>query len=187
MVPSHLSWCVAIILRSRGSYLVSRPPGQPYCNSNHRILLMSIGLLSETGGNKEEEEGNTYNRRCTDIGRCAAVLRSTAAALCSTRVRFRPLPLHCGRFCSTAAASTPLWPLSAVLRPLSALLWPLYVEVRLCSEYVLQRSAPMGHHTPYTILGSSHSQLRRPGPGWRRALRTDSPGHLQSEVLKVCS
>ena len=152
---------------------------------------MPIGLLSETGGNKEEEEeGNTYNRRCADIGRCAAVLRSTAAALRSTRAsasgRFhstaaasaplRPLPLHCGRFCSTAAASTPLWPLSAVLRPLSALLWPLYVGVRLCSEYVLQRSAPMGHHTPYTILGSiRHSQLRRPGPGWRRALRTDSP------------
>ena len=127
-----------------------------------------------------------------------ALLRPLSALLASASGRFhstaaasvllRPLPLHCGRFCSTAAASTPLWPLSAVLRPLSALLWPLYVGVRLCSEYVLQRSAPMGHHTPYTILGSiRHSQLRRPGPGWRRALRTDSPGHLQSEVLKVCS
>ena len=52
----------------------------------------------------------------------------------------RALPLHCGCFRFTAVASAPL-------RPLSALLRPLHVGIRPCSEYVPQQSALMGHHS----------------------------------------
>ena len=60
----------------------------------------------------------------------------------------RPLSLHCGRFRSTAAAS-------ALLRPLSAQLRPFYIGIRLCSEYVPQRSALVGHISTCTFPGPS--------------------------------
>ena len=69
------------------------------------------------------------NTASADVQHCAAALRSTAAA---------SAPLC--RFHSTVVASAPLRPFSAVLRP-------LYVGVQLCSEYVPQWSALMGHHS----------------------------------------
>ena len=69
-----------------------------------------------------------------DVRLCStsAIVRSTTACLDAVR----PLPLYCGRFCSTAAA----------LRTTAATLALLRLRVRLCSEYVPQRSALMSHH-----------------------------------------
>ena len=47
--------------------------------------------------------------------------------------------------------------------PLSALMRPLHVGIRLCSEYVPQRSALMGHHSraPQCIVFSSSQVANR--------------------------
>ena len=62
-------------------YLISRPPGQPYCNPNHRILLMPIGLLSEIGGNKEEKEDP-----CANLFRSMLVLYQRVGRLVTNKM-----------------------------------------------------------------------------------------------------
>ena len=99
------------------------------------LLAQARPRMSYIYTSNELRSRDNTSRRGTDIRRCAAALRSTAAA----SAPLWPLALHCGRFRSTAAASAPLWPL------------PLHCgrsmsESDCVSEYVPQRSALMGHH-----------------------------------------
>ena len=94
-----------------------------YCTLRNVIYFLIYELRSQD-----------ITRSQCDVGRGAAASRTTAASLCSTAASSDavwPIPLHCGRFrytvaasCCTTAASTRLRPLSALLRPLSALLRP---------------------------------------------------------------
>ena len=87
-----------------------------YCTLRNVIYFLIYELRSQD-----------ITRSQCDVGRGAAASRTTAASLCSTAASSDavwPIPLHCGRFRYTAAASRSTTAASTRLRPLSALLRP---------------------------------------------------------------
>ena len=93
-------------------------------------------------------------RRTYSLPRSRPVSALGCGTLSEHSRRRRPMlcgrsPLYCGRFRSTAATSALLRSLPHhCARPLSAPLRPLYVGVRLCSEYVPQCT----YRPPYSAV-----------------------------------